>query len=105
MFAGYVTPVYKLCHDIPQTDIFLDVRVIFLASWTVPESPRFLVMKGKDEEALTNLCTLRQLPIDHPSISSEILDVRDQLEREQESTRGSSFYGKVKELVTVPANR
>ncbi|KAJ5294587.1 hypothetical protein N7508_009408 [Penicillium antarcticum] len=90
---------------IPQSIHIMFAGVIFLASWTVPESPRFLVMKGKDEEALTNLCTLRQLPMDHPSITSEILDVRDQLEREQESTRGSSFYGKLKELFTVPANR
>lgn len=62
-------------------------------------------MKGKHEEALKNLCTLRQLPIDHPSIRCEILNARDQLERELESTHGSSFWGKLKELVTVPANR
>lgn len=61
-------------------------------------------MKGKDELALKNLCMLRGLPPDHPSISMEILDVRNQLEREQESTRGPSFWGKVKELVTIPAN-
>ncbi|OJJ80606.1 uncharacterized protein ASPGLDRAFT_1502171 [Aspergillus glaucus CBS 516.65] len=92
-------------HVISQTDKLLDISVIFLASWTVPESPRFLTMKGKHEEALENLCTLRQLPIDHPSIRCEILNARDQLERELESTHGSSFWGKPKELVTVPANR
>lgn len=79
--------------------------VIFIASWTVPESPRFLVMRGKHEQALKNLCTLRQLPSDHPIIMSEILDIRDQLGHEQESTRGSSLWGKLKELVTIPANR
>lgn len=43
--------------------------------------------------------------MDHPTITSEILDVREQLEREQESTRGSSFWGKSKELLMIPANR
>ncbi|RJE18878.1 MFS quinate transporter, partial [Aspergillus sclerotialis] len=90
---------------IPQSIHIMFAGVIFLASWGIPESPRFLIMKGKHEKALKNLCTLRKLPADHPSITSEILDVRDQLEREQESTRGPSFLGKCKELVTIPANR
>ncbi|CAI7583453.1 unnamed protein product [Penicillium bialowiezense] len=90
---------------IPQSIHIMFAGVIFLASWTVPESPRFLVMRGKHEEALKNLCTLRQLPSDHPSVMSEMLDIRDQLDNEQESTRGSSLWGKLKELVTVPANR
>lgn len=72
--------------------------MIFLVSWTVPETPRFLAMKGKHEQALKNLCILRQLPVDHPSIVSEILEVRGQLESEQESTRGSSFWGKRRNL-------
>lgn len=80
-------------------------RLIFIASWTIPETPRFLVMRGRHEEALANLCKLRKLPAEHPHVQTEILDVRDQLEREQESTRGSSGWGKFKELVAIPANR
>lgn len=62
-------------------------------------------MNWEHEKALKNLCKLRNLPEDHPNITSEIIDVREQLEREQESTRGPSFWGKTKELVTIPANR
>lgn len=62
-------------------------------------------MKGRHEEALKNLCTLRQLPEDHPFVQTELLDVREQLEREREATLGSSRWGKLRELVTIPSNR
>ncbi|KAJ5824536.1 hypothetical protein N7447_006876 [Penicillium robsamsonii] len=90
---------------IPQSIHIIFSGIIFLVSWTVPETPRFLSMRGKHEQALKNLCILRQLPADHPSIVSEMLEVRSQLESEQESSCGSSFWGKLKELVTIPANR
>jgi hypothetical protein len=74
-------------------------------SWFVPETPRYLVMSGKHEEALKNLCKLRQLPADHPFVQDELLDVTEQLEREQEATMGTSRWGKFRELVMIPANR
>ncbi|KAJ5788219.1 hypothetical protein N7457_003209 [Penicillium paradoxum] len=90
---------------VPQSVHIMFSGVIFLLSWTVPETPRFLVMKGKHEEALTNLCALRKLPADHPSIMSEMAEIRDNIETEQESTHGSSFLGKMKELFMLPSNR
>ncbi|KAL1876153.1 hypothetical protein Plec18167_005416 [Paecilomyces lecythidis] len=89
---------------LPQSIHIMFAGVIFIASWMVPETPRYLIMKGQHEKALTTLCKLRKLSPDHPFIQREILDVRDQLEREQESQRGSSLWGKFKELTLIPSN-
>lgn len=74
-------------------------------SFTVTETPRYLTMKNKPEEATAALCKLRQLPEDHPFIQSELLGVKEQLEREAEATHGVSRWGKVRELLFVGANR
>lgn len=50
-----------------------------------PESPRWLLQRGKQEKALKNLSYLRKLPADHPYIQEEVAhmqasidaDVRD----------------------------
>jgi len=79
--------------------------MLFLLSWSVPETPRWLIMKGKDAQALKNLCRLRQLPESHPFVQNELLDVKEQLEREKEATMGASRLGKLRELIMIPANR
>jgi MFS family permease len=62
-------------------------------------------MKGRHEQALTNLCKLRKLPEDHPFVQSELIDVKDQIEREKEATHGTSRWAKIRELCMIPANR
>lgn len=74
-------------------------------SFTVPETPRFYTIKGKDEKALKALCNLRQLDVDHPYIQSEIVAIRQQLEMEKEATHGVSRWSKIREMFLIPANR
>ncbi|CAN8106559.1 unnamed protein product [Discula destructiva] len=42
----------------------------------LPESPRFLVKRGKDEAAARAFGKLRRLPADHPAIQTELAEVR-----------------------------
>lgn len=81
------------------------LSVFLLVSFTVPETPRFYTIKGKDEQALKSLCKLRQLDADHPYIQSELLAIRQQLEMEKEATHGVSRWSKIREMFCVPANR
>ncbi|KAK9384277.1 general substrate transporter [Lipomyces mesembrius] len=90
---------------VPQSVNIIFAGFLFILSWTVPETPRFLIMKGKHEQALINLCKLRQLSEDHPLVQAEIIDAREQLEREKESSHGTALWAKLRELVLVPANR
>ncbi|PNS18549.1 High-affinity glucose transporter [Sphaceloma murrayae] len=51
----------------------------------LPESPRWLVLKGQDDEALDVLCALSDLPPEDPKIKSEFQAVKDTVE---EMSRG-----------------
>ena len=79
--------------------------IIGVLSFFALESPRWFVKVGKHEEATKNLSKLRNLPADHWYVQSELLDINNQLEREKEATRGTTWLGPVKELLTIPGNR
>ncbi|KAF2724162.1 MFS quinate transporter-like protein [Polychaeton citri CBS 116435] len=79
--------------------------IIFALSFGAVESPRWLVKVGKNEKAVENLSKLRHLPQDHWFVQSEVMDIQDQLNREREATMGTRWWGALKELVMLPANR
>lgn len=79
--------------------------IIIALSFGAIESPRWLVKVHKHEKAAHNLSRLRNLPVDHWYVQSELLDINNQLEREQEATAGTTWLGPLKELVTFKSNR
>lgn len=79
--------------------------IIGSLSFFAMESPRWLVKVGQHAKAAENLSKLRNLESDHWYVQSELLDISDQLEREKEATMGTTWFGPIKELVMLPANR
>jgi MFS family permease len=79
--------------------------LIIIGSFFALESPRWLAKVGRDEQAAANMSKLRKLPLDHPYVRAELIDIHDQLEREREATLGSRFLGPLKELFMLPGNR
>jgi MFS family permease len=60
---------------VPNSMHLMFAGIIFTLSFLSRESPRWLIKVGRHEEALENLCLLRQLPADHPYVQSEIIDI------------------------------
>ncbi|KAF2828033.1 MFS quinate transporter-like protein [Ophiobolus disseminans] len=89
---------------VPNSMHLMFAGVIFILSIFSKESPRWLIKVGRHEEALENLTRLRQLPGDHPYVTSEIIDINDQLNREREATMGTSWLGPIRELFSSKAN-
>ncbi|PWN49954.1 putative sugar transporter [Violaceomyces palustris] len=69
-----------------------------------PEAPRWLMSKGREEEAISNLCYLRKLPQDHPYIRFEIEQIKEQIDSERVNGVEASFVEKLKQSVG-PLNR
>lgn len=89
---------------VPNSMHLMFAGLILILSFFAKESPRWLIKVGRHEEALTNLSQLRNLPAEHAYVSSEIIDINDQLNREREATMGTTWLGPVKELFTSKAN-
>jgi hypothetical protein len=62
-----------------------------------PQSPRWLLKSGRDEQAIKNLVRIRKLPADDPYILWEVETVKEQLQREYDQGANQSFYKKLKE--------
>jgi SP family sugar:H+ symporter-like MFS transporter len=65
--------------------VILSVGMTFL-----PESPRFLVKKGKDEQAAISLGRLLSAPSNDPEVETELADIRANLKQEEEM--GNNTY-------------
>lgn len=79
------------------------------ASFFLCESPRWLVMKGRDDEAINVLTNIRRLPASNPRIQDELRSIRESLRSETEVTElddSSPFQivSLAKETFTKPSN-
>ena len=52
--------------------------ILAVGVWFLPFSPRLLVNKGRDEEALATLSKLRRLPADDPAVVVEMLEIKSE---------------------------
>ena len=50
--------------------------VLGIAMIFYPDTPRWLLMQERDEDAFRALSNLRRLPADHPTLVAEALDIR-----------------------------
>lgn len=78
--------------------------LIFCLTFLQYESPRFLIKKGNVEKATQVMARLRSLPEDHDYVVREISAIKMAHEHELEAVKGTSFFGTVKELFTIPSN-
>lgn len=79
--------------------------LIFITIFFCPESPRWLASKDNWEKASSALSTVRHLPVEHPYIQQELLELRTQLEEERRSVHGEGFWAMQKECWLIPGNR
>ncbi|KAH8832407.1 general substrate transporter [Flagelloscypha sp. PMI_526] len=72
--------------------------IMLVGMFFIPETPRFLMMKKREDEAAQVLSRLRKLPQDHEYLKWELAQIQEQLELE-ESARGKvSTVGLFKQL-------
>ncbi|KAL1867926.1 hypothetical protein Daus18300_006201 [Diaporthe australafricana] len=89
---------------VPTSVHLMFATIIFFLTFLQYESPRFLVKQGKDDKALYNMSRLRKLAPDHPYVVEEITAITMQHHEEMEATKGTTFWGMIKELLFIPSN-
>ncbi|PYH89287.1 MFS quinate transporter [Aspergillus ellipticus CBS 707.79] len=90
--------------EVPTSLHIIFAGLIFLLSLLQYESPRFLVKKGKPEEALNNLCRIRNLTPEHEYVRQEFTGIQNAHQAEMEATLGAGWLGILKEAIMVPSN-
>ncbi|POR30849.1 Quinate permease [Tolypocladium paradoxum] len=89
---------------VPTSLHIMMAGIIFILSFFQDESPRYLVKEGKIEEATRVMAHIRHLPADAEYVTREIHAIQSDLEAELEATRGSGWFGQLKEIFLIPSN-
>jgi len=90
---------------VPLSMQSLPPLLIFVCILFCPESPRWLAGKDNWEKASSTLSSVRHLPVDHPYVQQELLELRTQLEEERRSIHGTGFWATQKECWLIKGNR
>ncbi|KAJ3538805.1 hypothetical protein NMY22_g5014 [Coprinellus aureogranulatus] len=77
-------------YRIPIAIQFVWAGVLAAGMVLLPESPRFLIKRGRDEAAAASLSRLVRLPADHPEVQTEIAEIKESYQHEV--AMGESSY-------------
>jgi MFS family permease len=95
---------YQIVWFAPCIFVFL----CMIASFWVCESPRWLFLQGRDEEALQTLRKLRGLPDGHARLELEVREIKESIAAERQDYEGvgqfAHFKGMCRETFLVPSN-
>lgn len=94
-------PASRLQYQIVWFSPCIFIVCCIAASFFLSESPRWLMLVDRQEEALETLAELRGLPKDHPRVQNEIETIRGAIQNE---SNDGSFKSIVKETFLVPSN-
>ncbi|ATY65906.1 General substrate transporter [Cordyceps militaris] len=97
-------PVGKL-----QFQIVMLVPVVYIAACMVgtlfiEESPRWLFLVDRRQEAIAGLARVRGLPADDPRLQREVADIEDNINKSVEAVGGSGSWTIAKETFTSASN-
>lgn len=83
---------------IPFAVQLIPAGMLMIGCFLIKESPRWLFQRGKREQAIKNLCWLRNLPEDHVYMQEEIAAINYAIDQ-QASTMGMGFWQPFKVVI------
>ncbi|PMD67582.1 putative MFS quinate transporter [Hyaloscypha bicolor E] len=90
--------------EVPTSLHIMFASLILILTFFQYESPRYLIKKGRGEQATKNMAIIRNLPQDDSYVVREINAIQVQLQEEEEATMGQGWIGIVKEMFLIPSN-
>ncbi|KAK3303126.1 general substrate transporter [Chaetomium strumarium] len=89
--------------QVPTSLHIIFAGLIFILTFFQYESPRYLIMKGKHEQALKTMSGLRRLPPDHEYVVGEINAITA-AHREEVEMENTGWLSIIREICTSPSN-
>ena len=90
---------------VPLSMQSLPPLLLFSCMFFCPESPRWLAKEDHWDKASHVLSTVRHLPVTHPYVQGELLEMQTQLEMERSRYSENNFWAIMKECWLIPGNR
>ncbi|KAL4912686.1 general substrate transporter [Aspergillus aurantiobrunneus] len=90
--GGIAETQSNLAWQLPSIIQGIPAAILMLGIWWLPFSPRWLMKKGRDEEAQKTLAYLRNLPVDHSLLDIEYKEIKAETLFEQRAF-AKSFPG------------
>jgi MFS family permease len=90
-----------------QTPFFVQTfvpAICLICSLFIADTPRWLLIRGRKEEALANLVKLRGLDALHPDVIAEYQEMSSQIDHEGIEFGKMTFKATVRETFLVPSN-
>lgn len=98
-------PASKLQFQIVWFSPCIFMLLCIIASFFLCESPRWLMLVGREEEAAAVLVRLRGLPLEHARVAKEFKEIQDSINDELGHFGSpNNIVGVLKEAFTVPSN-
>lgn len=96
-------PTSRLQYQIVWFSPCIYMFLCIIASFFLCESPRWLFLANRPDDAIKTLIKLRGLPAEHPRVQRELVDIQDAI-RQEKDHHSPGIVGILKETFTVPAN-
>ena len=97
----------RLQYQVPWFSPCIFMFLWMVASFFLSESPRWLVLRDRHEEAVQTLVKLRRLPSDHPLVQEELQSIKESLQsavHESDDRSPFQIVSIAKETFTKPSN-
>lgn len=95
----------KAQYIVPLSMQGLPAVLLFVFMMFCNESPRFLAKQDRWEQAKATLARVRALPVSHPYVNDEFLEICAAIEKERLLIGAASFWNLQREMWTIPGNR
>ncbi|KAI0474541.1 general substrate transporter [Xylaria cf. heliscus] len=99
-----ISPTLHLQYQVPWfVQTFVPAICILLSLFAI-ESPRWLLLCNRRQDALKAIVELRGLPEDHPYVQEEWSQLSSHIEDENAQHKGKGYFSIIKETFVVRAN-
>lgn len=103
--AGKTMPPTRSQYQVVTAVPLIPVGLAVLLSMFLKDTPRWLVSKGRTDDALETLSKLRNKPQSCPDVQAEFAEINEQIHAKEQTLAGSSTLTIIKEIATIRSYR